>query len=65
MYLNIILTLIFLIFSGNLWANVGYGYRQEEKQNEVIEKQRELNDYMVMLHEEMIRELKRINGGSQ
>ena len=65
MYLNIILTLIFLLFAGNLWANIGYGYRQEAKQKEVIDKQRELNDYMVMLHEEMIRELKRINGGRE
>lgn len=64
MYLNIVLTLILLVFTGNLWANLGYGTRQEARQQEVIDKQRELNDYMVMLHEEMVRELKRINGGS-
>jgi len=64
MYLNIVLTLILLVFTGNLWANYGYGTRQEARQEKHLEKQQETNDYMVMLHEEMVRELKRINGGN-
>lgn len=65
MYLNIILTLIFLLFAGNLWANLTYGLRQEAREKEILNRREESNDYMVMLHEEMIRELKRINGGRE
>ena len=49
MYLNIILTLIFLLFAGNLWANLTYGLRQEAREKEILNRREESNDYMVML----------------
>lgn len=62
-YLNAILTLIAILFAGNLYANLVYGRQLDQKQEKAKEYQKETNDYMTMLHEEMIRELKKINGG--
>ena len=42
MYLNIVLTLILLVFTGNLWANLTYGKRVEQEQANVNAKQEEI-----------------------
>ncbi len=59
-YLNIVLTLILLVFLGNLWANLTYGKRQEEEHNKMREYNKRVNDEVLELHREMLEELKRI-----
>ena len=59
MYLNIILTLILLVFTGNLWANLTYGKRQEAEHSKMREHNRQVNEEVLELHREMLNELKR------
>ena len=60
MYLNIILTLIFLIFTGNLWANLTYGTEAAKEREKDRRKQDAINDEVLRLHREMLEELKRM-----
>lgn len=60
MYLNIILTLILLVFTGNLWANLTYGKRVEQEQAKIKTDHEEKQDEIMNVHYITIDKLNRI-----
>lgn len=59
MYLDIILTLIFIVLSLIAWASASGKKYQIEEHEKAKTYQKELNDKMVELHEDILKELKR------
>lgn len=61
MYLNIVLTLILLVFTGNLYANVNYGFRAENEQKKVIDEQTKRFNKSLANSNLMLEELRKLN----
>lgn len=62
MYLNIILTLIFLAYALNLLTNLSYGKYQVKEHEKARDYNKKVNDEVLELHWKMVEELEKLNG---